>query len=265
MRTKPTPSFKTPPINELICGVQFEGADGFSTCHMGLFAERIKTEYPKFEDQAPLPKLYLEGVVQAPQFIAMPPLRRVFYLKPPGNFLIQLQQERLLHNWRKLEEVDEYPRFAEAFRRFSNAWEMFQEFLVSAALPPATASIFELTYINHIVADGGEFPRNLWDFLAFNESSPKAIVESEEVNPSMAAMQYGWTLPKSQGHLTLDLKHGVRPSDDRQVLLLELTVRGKPLQSDDMSRWFDLAHESIVNTFDQLTTKTAHELWDKYE
>jgi uncharacterized protein (TIGR04255 family) len=249
---------------EVVCGVQFSGADGWGTPHFGRFWQQIQNEYPLFEDQAPLAPLRLENAASSePQILTMPPLRRVFFVQPPGNFLIQLQQDRLLHNWRKTDDKDEYPRYERAYDRFVSAWRQFEAFLEQVSLPPAHAKVFELTYINHITRSGAKFPRDVWDFLAFYERTPKATTVQES---SAISMHFAWPLPAEMGSLTLDLKHGVRPNDESDVLVIELIARGKAKESTGyMNEWFDVAHLAIVRTFDDFTTLEAHALWEKYE
>ena len=264
MSKEKRPYYKRPPVVEVVCGVQFSGADGWGTPHFGRFWQQIETEYTQFEDRAPLPPLRLEPDMSIEQRVmTIPPLRRVFYIQPPGNFLIQLQQNRLLHNWRKMNESDEYPRYEQAYDRFVSAWDQFKAFLESASLPPTHPEIYELSYINHIARDGAKFPQDIWDFLEFYERTPKAVSAKES---TAIAMHFSWALPAEMGTLTLDLKHGVRANDEREVLLIELNARGQVKDSAGyMPEWFDIAHDAIVNTFDSLTTDEAHELWGKDE
>lgn len=255
------PHFGRPPVAEVVCGVQFSGAEGWRTPHFGSFWEQIRTEYPEFEDQPPLDRLRLEGAASEFQVSPLPPLRRVFFVQPPGNFLMQLQQNRILHNWRKVSDSDEYPRYKKAYAKFIWSWGKLTHFTASAGLSDPRPEAFELTYINHITKDGAKFPRDVWDFLAFYEQTPKAVVAKDS---SAMAMHFGWPLPNEMGILTFDLKHGLRPSDESEVLLIEFNARGKVKQdATNMDEWFDTAHRAIVNTFDALTTESAHDLWGK--
>ena len=80
------------------------------------------------------------------------------------------------------------------------------------------------------------------------------------------AMQLAWPLPGDMGTLILDLKHGVGTVDEREILLIELSARGKVKESSHyMDEWFEVAHTAIVKTFDNFTTETAHKLWGKTE
>jgi len=186
MQSEQRPHYRRPPVQEVVCGVQFSGAEGWGTPHVGRFWQEVETEYPRFEDQLPLAPMRLDTAPSPePQFVAMPPLRRVFYIQPTGSFLIQLQENRLLHNWRKMGEEDEYPRYEKAYERFVSAWRRFETFLQKVSLPPAHAEIFELAYVNHITRDGAKFPRDVWDFLAIYESTPKATTAKESSTIAM--------------------------------------------------------------------------------
>lgn len=259
------PKYRRPPVVEVVCGVQFSGVDGWGTPHFGRFWHEIAEEYPDYEDQLPLTPFNL-GPSQEPQFqlptSLLPPLRRVFFVQPPGNYLIQIQEGRLLHNWRKIKPEDEYPSYKEAYPRFLSILHTFGNFLEKAKLPPAQLGAFELTYINHISGDGVKFPRDIWDYLAIYDTTPKA---AEARDNSAVSMSFGWPLKAEMGSLSLNVKHGVRTEDEADVLLIELSARGKARESSNyMSEWFNVAHASIVETFDRFTTTRAHELWEKY-
>jgi uncharacterized protein (TIGR04255 family) len=158
---------------------------------------------------------------------------------------------------------DEYPRYERAFERFVTAWGTFREFLRATKLQPVSAEIFELTYVNHVLTDGSQFPRDIWNFLAFYRQTPQANHAEES---SSIAMQFLWPLPDDMGTLSLDVKHGVRTNDDRAVLSIELNARGRANESKcAMETWFEQAHQSIVTTFDGFTTPQAHEQWRKQE
>jgi uncharacterized protein (TIGR04255 family) len=256
------PNYKYPPVIEVVCGIQFSGMDGWRTPHFGSFWEHIREEYPEFEDRPPLDRIQLESVPSfVPQILFLPPMRRVFFIQPPGNFLIQLQQSRILYNWRKIAPDDEYPRYVTAYPRFVKSWETLKRFAAVSALSAPQPEVFELTYINQITKDEAKFPRDAWDFLAFYGGAPKPAVAGDS---SSIAMNFSWHLPNEMGTLIFDLRHGLRPADSRQVLQIELSARGKAKTGEDgMNHWFQIAHDAIVKTFDVLTSESAHELWEK--
>ena len=256
------PHFERPPVIEVVCGVQFEGLDSWGTAHYGKFWSCVAPEYSEFQEQPPLAKIQLEPPSpKGLHFSPLPPLRRVFFIQPPGNFLLQVQPNRFLHNWRKVKDGDEYPRYDEAYERFRKYWEVFKCFLEESKLPPPQVDAFELTYINHIFADGASFPRDVWNFLGFYGRSPRARAAMEATSMQI---NFTWPLQRELGVLTMEVKHGHRTVDQGEVLLVELTARGKARGGEgEMGLWFEVAHDAIVNTFDDLTTETAHRLWGK--
>ena len=137
-------------------------------------------------------------------------------------------------------------------------WGEFKGYLSDAGLPQPQPEIFELTYINHVMREGASFPKDVWEFLDFYQRNPEATTAKEA---SGLMIQFAWPLPNDLGRLTLDVKHGNRISDQKEVLLMELTARGKGEAM--MADWFAVAHDAIVNTFDKLTTDEAHKIWGK--
>jgi uncharacterized protein (TIGR04255 family) len=258
------PNFSNPPVVEVVCGIQYDGVDGWKTPHFGLYWDRIRSEFQDFEEHSPLPHLRLE-VERAESRIEMPllpPLRRVYFLKRPGNFLIQIQPSRFLYNWRKVHDSDAYPRFKAPYTGFVQEWQRFRQFVKDEDLgPEPRAKIFELTYINHIFDEGVSFPKDIWSFLAFYSSTPQATTARDATG---LAFQVVWPLPENLGSLILDMKHGYMGQRDKEMLLVELSARGKGSDNPaEMEQWFLVAHDAIVTTFDALTTVEAHRIWGK--
>jgi uncharacterized protein (TIGR04255 family) len=256
------PTFENPPVVEVVCGVQYGGGERWRTVHFGSFWERVRSVYSVIEDHMPLDRMRF-GKVQSQDLklslLPVPPLRRVFFIQPPGNFLIQLQPNRIVHNWRKLKGTDEYPRYPLAYEKFRGAWEDLRQFARSYDLGELEPEGYELTYINHVNNDGARFPRDLWNFLSFYQSAPVANTVKENAH---VAMQFGWSLPDGLGTLTFDLKHGVNAANENDVLVIELSAQGSAGQTP-MDAWFDVAHRAIVRTFADFTTQSAHTLWRK--
>ena len=266
------PTFLRPPVAEVVCGIQFQDLANWTTAQFGRFWAELASEYPETEDQSPLPKLLLDSSVQRSeiQVLEFPPLRRVFFKAIDGKYLIQLQPNRFLHNWRKASEGDEYPRFASVYERFEAAWMKFLLFLTEHGFDQPDLQFWELTYVNHITAPEAVFPRDVWNFLSFYQNSPSAITAEDAVGKSLEAsnmlLHFDWRLPDEVGILSLDVKHGARLPDQKQVLVFELTCRGKiPSQELDLRNRFGVGHDAIVNSFAKLTTKQGHKIWGRTE
>jgi uncharacterized protein (TIGR04255 family) len=263
MSSTDRPDFENPPVIEVVCGVQFEGVDEWKTPHYGLYWDRLGGEYPDSEEQQPLPRLRLDvkKLEEPIQIPLLPPLRRVFFVKPPGNFLIQVQPYRFLYNWRRVQDSDIYPRFDAPYEGFVKEWDRFRSFVDDLKLGQVQPETFELTYINHIFDRGVSFPRDVWRYMGFYGATPQATTARDATG---LALQVSWPLPDNLGTLVLDMKHGHRMKDEGEVLVLELSARGKAGDNAaDMNHWFSIAHTAIVTTFAALTTNEAHILWGK--
>lgn len=258
----PRPHFERPPLNEVVCGVQFEPIPGWLTSHYGLFWSGIRSEYSRCEDHPPLPRVKLDrpGEVEI-ELGPLPPLRRVFLVHKTENYVLQLQPNRFLHNWRKTKDSDPYPRFDDAFARFSEHWRAFCGFVRDTGLPAPQPEAYELTYLNYILSEDSSFPRDVWRFLDFYKSVPTSANSAQPIGMSLS---FVWPLPERAGQLQMVTRHGKRADDQKEVLVVEFTATGKAGQAEgDMERWFGLAHDSIVQTFAALTTEEAHRLWGR--
>jgi uncharacterized protein (TIGR04255 family) len=263
LKPKRLPSFKRPPVVEVVCGLQFSPIPEWLTSHYGLFWNEVLAQYPKCQDQPPLGRLKLEDFETPDELSAglLPPLRRVFLIDESDCYLMQLQQNRFLHNWRKLRAENDYPRFEAAYGRFVAQWSRFTGFLHSARLSAPNIEAYELTYVNLITAPDAKFPRDIGKFLDFYRGFPLA---SSGAYPRVLNLQIGWPLESETGKLSLSVKHGkenVEPA--REVLIAEFSAKGTARRDGaDMESWFKAAHEAIVCTFEALTTPSAHKGWE---
>ena len=48
------PSYKNPPVDEVVCGCQFQPLGRFKLPHLGLFWEKFRREFPTTEHAPPL-------------------------------------------------------------------------------------------------------------------------------------------------------------------------------------------------------------------
>lgn len=258
------PEFENPPINELVCGTQFESIGKWQTPHFGLFWERVRAEYPEFQDQNPLTTLSAPTAAEVSKLrvdietLQMVPLRRVWLLDQSRQYLMQVDPPRFLHNWRKLKDGDTYPRFRSAYAKFTESLNVFRRFVRESSLGEPVFDQYELSYINHIVSDE-ENPTSAYEYLSCFKWDPESKLLGR---PNGLQLSFRVPLGEKRGMLIISAKHGKRKSDNRHVLILELSARGSAEPTGtDMQEWYDLAHETIVRSFVELTTSEAHKFW----
>lgn len=260
-KSVPLPDFEFPPVVEVVVGVSFKQIGGLTTTHYGLFWQRIKDNYPLFEDHTPIiepplgaGKIRIESMDNAP-------LRRVFFIHTDKDYLLQLQPNLLIHNWRKIDDSSPYPHFPAAKEKFHTAWTEFQRFVSDEELGPVQPVQFEVTYINHFIEEPGSFPE-MTEFYTPLINWHKA--RSTDFLPTPTTLSYNihFPLPDEQGTLNVSSRHGTRTTDNRDVMILELRARG-PIKGNENSfdDHFELGHEWVVRGFKDLTSLKAHDQW----
>ena len=246
MSRGPKVDFDRPPIDEVVCGVSFHRIEGFSTVHFGVLWTLFAEEFPGVEDQRPLIK---PGPGPHELF---PQDRRVWFVSADERYLVQVQRDRFLFNWRRLDKEDVYPRFEAVFTAFARHLGAFKEFVGELETEQ-----FELTYINVIpmrsasYSDVGSILRDLpWraDSILHAPEGFQWVVEG--------LAPFG-----GDSRLTVVAQGARRKEDDAPVIRLELTVRGPA--TVDLATWFESAHDSIVQSFVDLTTDDAHSTWGR--
>ncbi len=252
------PEYDNPPVAEVVCGIQFNPIEAFKLPHFGLFWKLIEADYPTCQEVAPLMPIverygeYEEQPLQIP-FTDLPP-PRIWFLNGKGTSLLQLQRDRLLHNWKKSRPTDAYPRYQVVIGHFKEKLGLYEQFISDHGLGTIAAVQYEMTYVNHIPKGEG------WDdFTEIGSVFRDHRWQGQEgcFLPPIEHLNFRTTfaLPERKARLHVSVRDGKRQEDLQSVLLFELTVRGFPGDSsrDTMWQWFDTAHEWIVKGFTDLT------------
>jgi uncharacterized protein (TIGR04255 family) len=261
------PTFEHPPLDEMVMGVQFAPLGLMRAVHLGLFWSQIRADYPSAEDQMPLQPVVEEAELKPHTTsltirpVDVPPLPRCWFATEDKTRLIQIQRDRFLRNWRRVEGNERYPRFGRLAQDFKLAWEKFVAFIMSEGLGPVNVNQCEVSYINQIDREAG------WDELGelnkvFPFLQPR---DSKKFLPpaELFSWQARYKLPEGRGRLHVEMNPAFRARDMKLVLSLNLTARGAPAGSslEQIAAWFDLAHEWAIRAFVELTGPTAHEKW----
>jgi len=266
MDAKPVPSYKNPPVIEVVWSVQFAQLPWFTASHLGLFWELIRADYPRCEEQAPIErKDEPEELLQAPQvtikMLDKPPLCRQWFISPAGNDLVQLQADRLCVNWRKVREGDAYPRYNHMRGIFAKRWEQFCSFAKAEGCEFPNVDLLEMTYVNHIFkGEGWSSPKDIgqvFPAISFHEES--AFLPP----PASLGCNMVFDVRGTQGRLHVSCRHAkLLEGDQRELFRLELVARGRPARAepDGLLEWFAAAREWIVRGFADLTKQ---EIQDK--
>lgn len=267
----PLPSFRRPPVVEVVIGAQLVGADQYSLSSLGRFVSELESQGLLVEDAQPALQIWpdtfgphapgIEASMEVLLGSGAPPIRHVLR-NIAGNEMVQLQRDWIAVNWRKTSPDAEYPRWP-------SRWDTFQSRAALAERCFSTGElrygVVEVTYVNQIELLHREANR-VFSFLNRSDSlTDEFLPPAEQVQ---ANVSYPIRLDSNSepvGRLTVDMKPGWSAADKRQILVMTLVARGKPETPtlDGVRDFAGLAREWIVRGFTDSTSPEMHEKWER--
>lgn len=264
------PDFDEPPVVEVVLSIQFEPISGLTTAHVGLLWQRYRDRLSVIEEHPPLlPQSEHFGPPSPPRVnVAIedkPPTPRVWFLNEQKTELVQVQNDRFAHNWRKVGRGQAYPRYENIRDRFREEVSGFEQFVDDENLGTLSVSQCELTYVNHIEQSETWGRHGQVEQVFRNWSPLPGGVFLPE--PEDAFLQWRFRISGKDDKVAGRLHVVAQPSwlvgNMNPVWLMNLTARGGALGSgiSGAFAFFDLAREWIVRGFADLTTEGMHRRW----
>lgn len=265
IRPKSLPDFSSPPLSEVVLGVQFQSPIGYQQIHAGDVWRLFKDDYPIVQEHQALAPTF-ENFGLSTQSMTVPinlisgaMHDRFWFLESDGgNELLQFQQDRLLHNWRKFGS-SKYPRFKYMIDKLEKELKLFESFANGLAPQNLNINQCEISFINQILVDdftGSEAGKWL-RFLSFDKNSPNDfnLTLREAINNAQN---------KPQGRLIVEVGSAI-DGNGKKIIQLNLTARGAPDSANIKSAldFLAIGHDLIVNRFAELTTDEAHQKWGR--
>ena len=268
------PDFTDPPLNEVVLSVQFAALTSLKSVHVGLFWERIRTEYPNVTEQGTIQPVFETFGIPSPQpqlvqieTLLSPPLPRYWFERPNSPDLLQLQQDRILHNWRQHSDNSRvYPRYESVKATFVKELELFQKWLADEGIGELRPNQGEVTYINIIpLTKESADHRRMEDITPlwagkFTDSPPN------ELERTLIQTTFLFSLDGTPaGRVYVNFHPAFLQSDRTPVIRLEVTARGRPRGETvaDALSFLDVEREQVVRTFAAVTTSEMHKLWGR--
>lgn len=267
------PEYRNPPIVEVAASIQFANIRGLDAAMLGLLWSRFRDKYPRAEQHPPLATASETfesnrggrgGFSVETSF----PVPRLWFLSSDGTRLVQVQSNRLIVNWRRLDTGKPYVRFSGLMSMLSESIERFRQFIQDENLGTVRPDQAELTYVNHIRAgDNGSHREPLSKYASCwrRESESWNLGAAEEAS---FRSQYVVSRPGSSfARLFVELDSGYTASTRAPIYVMNLVARGAPDSPDVESafKFLEDAHHWIVKGFTSLTTDEAHKLWERQE
>lgn len=250
------PDYERPPVVEAYCGIYFRDLLRMMAPQVGLFWQAIRTEFPGTQTHPVLPPLFTSDLQQA--FIIKTlggTIPRTWFVSEDQTMLVQLQGDRLILNWRKNTDANEYPRFQALKQEFLEIVQKFEQFVKSELSSALTVTGIELGYVNAIIFDNelqsmaqyGEVVPE----LSFAEFSRSMSVKLEFMNAT-----FQFTMPNDRGSIFVTSQNAFRPEDGRQFAKLDVYARWQnpEIEMSAVADWLDDAHEKTVLAFSRVTS-----------
>jgi uncharacterized protein (TIGR04255 family) len=138
-RAKDLPDFAQPPVVEVALGVQFDPLSRLDTPWIARFwLEEVRDRFPDWTESVALPPaIEWFGIPAQPRvmfrFGQGAVANRAVFQDASKTGLLQLQQDRLVRNWRKIGTDDSYPRYEAIRTSFSEEVSRLRQFLATCA------------------------------------------------------------------------------------------------------------------------------------
>lgn len=251
-----------PPVVEMAIGVQFRPLFNLRGILLGRLRDQWRATYPIIEEQPPLaPAIEGQAGAGINLMIAFGPVPNVRYwfMSQTGAAIVQLQNDRIVVNWRRVEGGEPYPRYHAMAERFQRAIEDLTEFVISEQLGRVDITQVELSYINaaEAVADDGGMLEML---LRGWQGTPQHHLGQ----PAQSRLQMSFNVPelgRSPVRMFVSLEPDMDQGGTRE--LMTLGVRGQPADGSVGAALEFLrgAHEHLVRSFLELTPESMHATW----
>lgn len=267
--TTPQPelSFKAPPLIEVSFSIQFEPIENFHLGFIGLTWNTFRDRYPNVEIANQLPhQIEKFGVIsrkRPPSFTFQEETEvpRLLIVSEDSQYIIQIQKDRFIFNWRNFENLNEYPRYPQIKKKVLGELGVFTKFLADSEFAPPTINQIEVTYINHIDATNRSIEDIFKDVVVESGFSPSLTLEAFSIN-----LKHLITREETKvGRLYTAIEKASRVADGSEIYVLKFVARVHPAEPSiaGLNSSMDIAREEINNSFRAITTIAMHEEWNK--
>lgn len=269
--------FENPPVTEAIISLQFSPVK-FSNVYAGLLWNELKSRYAEVSEHPPLPPAFemfggkssMGGNQHFPFPLnlssALSMCSRYWFASADETSLMQIQRDRLVHNWRRRSSNPDYPSYIKVKGSFQEDLETFETFLKKNDLGEITPNQCEISYINVInFSDLSVECKNAHDItplLAPEIVSPDGLkFEGSSVTSRFIILDES-SGPCGRVHVNLTPE----ANDEGQVKLVrvEITARGRPDKSGGLATaldFLDILHEKAIAVFKTVISNALKESW----
>lgn len=256
------PDYDRPPVIEVVIGLEFVPLPKLGAVALVGLRDRWREHFPKVQEHGPLisgtqPGIVIQGVGLEIGQGALP--LRLWMISEDESRLIQVQNDRLVLNWRHVEGAQDagpYPRFKILRPLFQERLADFSTYVGEAGTGEIQPTIAEVSFINTI-----EVPSDDPHLASVLTTARRADLPGQLVQSRIQLILDVSEEVDMQGHTVISAEH-------RAGNLLTLTVATRlALGHDDADEKIlaalDKAHNVGVNGFTAVTDPSMHEKWGR--
>jgi uncharacterized protein (TIGR04255 family) len=276
LRPADLPDFRLPPVVEVYLSIQFEPISGFDATLMSACCSEFAATFPKVRYQQPLGH-DLEVFSPSPPVLPAFQLQiggtadisvRLALTSADGARLLQIQSDRLVHNWRRQGSETNYPRYEAIREAFEEHAKTFLGLVARSGLADPVIDQCEISYINRIEApvDSGGYAG------ADRVFSQLRSTDRRDSLPRLEDLGFRARYIIEDGdHRPIGRLHTLAQPEFRDgnatppAFRFNLMTRGRPSLPtlNSSMNFFDLGRRTIVRAFAALTTPEMHQLWGR--
>ena len=257
----PLPDYARPPVVEVALGVTFRPLG--SVLDFGALADlrtRWRADYPLTQQHPPLPPASFIGHRTFPTIVEVGAVPiRVWLLNEAQDRLVQVQEDRLVANWRAAEGSGAYPRYEALRRDFEARWDDFHQFMEERVPGGVRPTSVEVTYINVIEPELSSRRLELSDVMR-----NQLPIESHLGKPAQANSAYIFDTSELDGRQSqLSLLAKLDATGTSKSLVVQISATATVTDGKELFMVMDGAHRHVVHLFDEITAESMHELWGR--
>lgn len=251
--------YRRPPIAESVIGIEFDPIPGLGIIALAELHKRWSDDFPIPHEVDALPPS--RPAAQGPGvgiFLGEGPGSRLWSISADQHLLVQVQRDRILLNWRRLDgERGTYPGFDQLRAQFERVLNVLEEFVTVSLRSTIRPLVSEWSYINHIVAEG-ELGKEV--FHVWRDPQPGL---AGEVLQSRFQHVRAWGEPDANGQLEITGEPmGSGPLAPLQVAISCKYFAARSTTVDNALKRCEEAHAYARNAFEVITTDEARKVWE---
>lgn len=248
-------SYSSPPLVEVAISLKFEPIQSCPEAHYGAFWAKVRDDFPKVRSVAPIPSIEDDNADEqwSPTLLkvsfSQDPSSRIQMVSPNDEWVCQLQDDRLIVNWRK--RTQEYPRYSTVHDALMKRLEQWRDFCSEYNLPSGNVSKWEITYLNII-----DLSQESDQASALHSMFP-TFAPPNAAYATIRGLTISQHLIKNNVRLAIELKPN---SHEKNKYVLSITTRGNII-ANDVDQSLEAGHDLVILCFESIISDEARKAW----